>query len=87
MIFYTQFCQRAKVCICCLQGPSAFFRLWPEKQSGTMVLAEKELKVVFAGMCLLTLINGQFCDHAFIHTEGSKKQINNEAVLKMPKKR
>lgn len=43
---------------------------------------------MLAGMCLLTLINGQFCDHTFIHTEGSKKkQINNEAVVMMPKKR
>lgn len=50
-----------------------FFRLLPEKGNGTKVLAEEELKVALAGMCVLTLINGQFCDHTFIHTEGSKK--------------
>lgn len=65
-----------------------FFRLLPEKGNGTKVLAEEELKVALAGMCVLTLINGQFCDHTFIHTEGSKKkQIDNEAVVTMPKKR
>lgn len=64
-----------------------FFRLLLEKWNGTKVLAEEELKVSLAGMCLLTLINGQFCDNTFIHTEGSKKQINKEAVVTMPKKR
>lgn len=68
-----------------IQG-SCFFRPLPERRNGERNQGEKELKVVFARMCLLTLINGSFCDCSFIHMEDSKKQINNKAMVTMPKK-